>query len=169
MLASRWRPSRYSSVAKVVKKCGNFVTCFCYLWFGIRALRGIRKRLYWYFLGPKSNICKWKPSALDTQEPCSPLKGAFCSFQRKNFFIFVDFCVCVCYLSLSKILICFFSVVDPNPHLLLLPVWSSREKGPKQERNFMFWIAWSSLLGAEGFSCSLDLLYVRINKWQFLS
>ncbi len=43
-------------------------------------------------------------------------------------------------------------------------------KNRKKLRNFMFWSAWCSLLRAEGFSCSLEVLYrgVGISKWQFL-
>jgi hypothetical protein len=43
-------------------------------------------------------------------------------------------------------------------------------KNIKKYRIFMFWSAGCSLFRAEGFSCSLGVLYggLGISKWQFL-
>jgi hypothetical protein len=65
--------------------------------------------------------------------------------------------------------------LDPDPHSNCGSGSGSRRakmthKNRKQYRFFMFWSAGCSLLRAEGFSCSLGVLYggLGISKWQFL-
>ncbi len=78
-------------------------------------------------------------------------------------------------------------VSDPDPHgsALIWVAWSGSafisncgsgsrrakmtHKNRKKYRIFMFWSAGCFLLRAEGFSCSLGVLYggLRIRKWQF--
>ncbi len=56
-------------------------------------------------------------------------------------------------------------IPDPDPGGLK---WTSKKE--KKFINFIVWSAWCSLLRAESFSCSLDVLYggLEISKLQFL-
>ncbi len=95
----------------------------------------------------------------------------------------LSFCGCLCWVSYSISQIadqCFGSGsgLDPDSKKSLAPdsesvSWSRwaqmTHKNRKKLRNFMFWSAGCSLLRAEGFSYSLDVLYwgLGISKLQF--